>query len=201
MLPGQAVYQLKPGVQIVDFDTPQSIALFGHQGVKLDDPDYFAAFVLNEAVGGGNFASRLMEEVREKRGLTYGIGTSLLPLDYGELLIGQVASANDKMAETLQVVQDVWADIAANGLTASELDDTKTYLTGAYPLRFDGNARIAGQLMGMQMNGFPIDYVTTRNANIEKVTLDDVKRVAARLFRPEELHFTVVGRPVGLTED
>ena len=197
-LPPQATYQLKPGVNVIDFSTPQSIALFGHQGIKLDDPDYFAAYVLNEAVGGGNFASRLMDEVREKRGLTYGIGTSLLPMDYGELILGQVASANDKMAETVQVIRDVWADVAANGLTQAQLEDTKTFLTGAYPLRFDGNSTIAGQLMGMQMNGFPIDYVKTRNQQIEAVTMDDIKRVALRLFRPEDLHFSIVGQPTGL---
>ncbi|MEO8531550.1 MAG: pitrilysin family protein [Deltaproteobacteria bacterium] len=197
-LPGQATYQLKPGVEVIDFDTPQSIALFGQQGLKLDDPDYFAAFILNEAVGGGNFASRLMDEVREKRGLTYGIGTSLLPMDYGELVMGQVASANDKMGETIKVVRDVWADVATNAITEQQLADTKTFLTGAYPLRFDGNGTIAGQLMGMQMNRFPIDYVKTRNQQIEAVTMDDIKRVAKRLYRPGDLHFTVVGRPVGV---
>jgi zinc protease len=197
-LPPEATYQLKPGVDVIDFDTPQSIALFGHQGIKLDDPDYFAAYILNEAVGGGNFASRLMDEVREKRGLTYGIGTSLLPMDYGELVLGQVASANDKMAETVKVIRDVWAAVAENGLTQAQLDDTKTYLTGAYPLRFDGNGTIAGQLMGMQMNGFPIDYVKTRNQQIEAVTMDDIKRVAKRLFRPGDLHFAIVGRPAGI---
>ena len=197
-LPAAASYKMTGGVEVIDYATPQSIALFGHQGITQDDPDYFAAFILNEAVGGGNFASRLMEEVREKRGLTYGIGTSLLPLDYGQLIVGQVASANDKMSETVKVVQDVWADIATNGLTDTELADTKTYLTGAYPLRFDGNARIAGQLMGMQMNGFPIDYVKTRNAKIEAVTTEDIRRVAKRLFRPEDLHFTIVGSPAGL---
>jgi zinc protease len=197
-LPDRASYQLPAGVNVTPFETPQSIAIFGHDGITLNDPDYFAAFILNEAFGGGNFASRLMTEVREKRGLTYGIGTSLLPMDYGELLIGQVQSANDKIAETIEVVKAEWARLAAEGLTEQELADTKTYLTGAYPLRFDGNARIAGQLMGMQMNGFPIDYIKTRNARVEAVMPDDIRRVAKRLFKPDALHFTVVGQPEGL---
>lgn len=197
-MPPRATYQIKPGVTVIPYDSPQSIAIFGHEGIKLDDPDYFAAYVLNESFGGGGFASRLMDEVREKRGLTYGIGTYLVPMDLGELLMGQVASANEKMAETMQVVRAEWARIAAEGLTEQELEDAKTYLTGAYPLRFDGNANIAGILVGMQMNGFPIDYAETRNEKVEAVTMEDVKRVAKRIYRPEDLAFVVVGKPTGV---
>jgi zinc protease len=75
------------------------------------------------------------------------------------------------------------------------LEATKTYLTGSYPLRFDGNGPIASILVGMQMEGMPIDYVTTRNDKVEAVTMEDIKRVAARLFKPEALHFVVVGQP------
>ena len=171
-MPPRADYQLTPGVTVIPFDTPQSVAVFGQQGIKLDDPDYFAAYLLNEAVGGGGFSSRLMDEVREKRGLTYGIGTYLVPMDQGELLMGQVASANAKMAEAIAVIRAEWARAAAEGLTADELADAKTYLTGAYPLRFDGNARIANIMVGMQMNGFPLDYAETRNDRIEAVTMD-----------------------------
>lgn len=198
-MPERAEYLLKPGTTVIDYDSPQSVAVFGHQGIALDDPDYFAAFVANEALGGGGFASRLMDEVREKRGLTYGIGSYLVPMDLGELVLGQVASANEKMAETLQVVRAEWERLAAEGLTETELADVKTYLTGAYPLRFDGNDTIAGILVGMQMNGFPLDYAETRNAKVEAVTMDDVKRVAKRLYRPETLGIVVVGRPVGVT--
>jgi zinc protease len=83
-------------------------------------------------------------------------------------------------------------------VTEEELERAKTYLTGAYPLRFDGNATIAGILAGMQAEGLPIDYVENRNTYIEAVTLEDVRRVAARLLRPEALTFVVVGRPEGL---
>ncbi len=197
-MPARADYQLKPGVTVVPFDTPQSVAMFGHQGIKLDDPDYFAAYVLNEAFGGGNFSSVLMNEVREKRGLTYGIGTYLAPMDLGELLVGQFASANAKMGAALDVVKAEWAKVAAEGLTADQVADAKTYLTGAYPLRFDGNATIANIIVGMQMNGFPIDYAKTRNDRVEAVTVEDVKRVAKRLFRPEDLAIVVVGKPEGV---
>ena len=88
--------------------------------------------------------------------------------------------------------------MAAEGPTEKELQDAKTYLTGAYPLRFDGNSRIASILVSMQLDGLPIDYVTTRNPRIDAVTLDDARRVARELLQPEKLHFVVVGRPEGL---
>lgn len=197
-MPPPATYQLKPGTHVVPFQTPQSVAVFGHPGIDLDDPDYFAAFVLSEAIGGGNFASRLMNEVREKRGLTYGISAWLATGDLGNLLQGSFSSANPVMGQALDVVREVWADVAANGLTEAHLEDTKTYLTGAYPLRFDGNQTIAGIITGMQLNGFPIDYAKTRNEKVEAVTMEDIKRVAARLFQPEALGIVVVGKPEGV---
>ncbi|MDF0601814.1 pitrilysin family protein [Psychromarinibacter sp. C21-152] len=196
--PPMAELGIEGGVNIVPFDTPQSVAVFGHAGIRRDDPDFFAAFVLNQILGGGDLSSRLFTEVREKRGLTYGVYTYLADWDYAKLLMGQVQSANDKVAEAISVIRDEWAKVAETGVTAEELEDAKTYLTGAYPLRFDGNGRIARILVGMQLSDLPIDYIETRNDKVEAVTLEDVKRVAARLMRPEDLHFTVVGQPVGL---
>ena len=196
--PAQADVTLTGGVTVVPFDTPQSVAIFGHKGLARDDPDFFAAYVMNQILGGGNFSSRLMEEVREKRGLTYGVYSYLVDKDYADLMLGRVASANDRIAEAIELIKGEWAKIAAEGVTQAELDDAKTYLTGAYPLRFDGNANIADIMVGMQMTGLPIDYIATRNDKVNAVTLEDVKRVAARLVRPEELTFVVVGQPVGL---
>lgn len=87
---------------------------------------------------------------------------------------------------------------ATEGITQEELEAAKTYITGAYPLRFDGNSPIANILVGMQMLNLPTDYIATRNDKVEAVTLDDVKRVAADLLDPENLHFVVVGQPEGL---
>jgi zinc protease len=197
-LPGPADWQLTPGVTVKDFPSPQSTVLFGHLGIPREDPDFFAAFILNEALGGGRFTARLMSEVREKRGLTYGIGSYLIGLDQADMYLGQFSASNDKAAEAIEVVRAEWARIAAEGLTEQEVADTKTYLTGSYPLRFDGNSRIANILVGMQMEGMPIDYAVTRNARIEAVTMEDIRRVAARLYQPEALHFVVVGQPAGL---
>ncbi|UWR11107.1 M16 family metallopeptidase [Sulfitobacter mediterraneus] len=197
-MPPMAEVTIPPGVTVVDFATPQSVAIFGQKGIKQDDPDFFAATILNHVIGGGSFESRLMSEVREKRGLTYGVYSYLVPRDLAEVYMGSVSSANDRIAQAIAVIRDEWAKAAAEGITPQELQDAKTYITGAYPLRFDGNGPIANILVGMQMIGLPIDYIPTRNDKVEAVTLEDVTRVAGELLDPEGLHFVVVGQPVGV---
>ncbi len=197
-LPQDVDVALTGGKTVVPFNTPQSVAVFGHEGIERDDPDFFAAFVMNQVLGAGGFGSRLMEEVREKRGLTYGVNSYLAPKDHAELMLGQVASSNDRIAQAIEVIRDEWAKLAAEGVTEQELEDAKKYLTGAYPLRFDGNSTIANILTGMQMDDLPIDYADTRNDKVNAVTLDDIKRVAARLMQPDALHFVVVGQPEGI---
>lgn len=197
-MPARAQYQLDGGLTIVPFDTPQSVVTFGHEGITRDDDDFFAAYLMNTILGGSGRQSRLMEEVREKRGLTYGVYSYLAPMDFAELYMGRVASANDRVAQAVDVIRNEWVKMAENGVTAEELSGAKTYLTGAYPLRFDGNAPIARIMVGMQMQGLPIDYIATRNDKVNAVTLDDIARVAKRLVRPDDLHFVVVGQPEGL---
>jgi zinc protease len=197
--PDLAEFGLTGGTTVVDFPSPQSVAYFGHRGIERDDPDFFAAFVLNQILGGGGFRSRLMEEVRVERGLTYGIGTFLSLADLSPALLGQFSSSNDLVGEAIEVVRDQWADIAENGITQGELDAAIRYMTGEYPLRFDGNGRIAGILAGMQADGMPADYIVNRNDYVRAVTLEDINRVAAELLQPENLHFVVVGQPEGLS--
>ncbi len=197
-LPEDVEFGLGPGITVIDYETPQSVALFGHKGIKRDDDDFFAAYIINQVLGAGGFESRLMTEVREKRGLTYGIGTYLIPKFHAEMYLGSVASSNETIAEAIEVTRAEWARMANEGMTAEELETAKTYLTGEYPLRFDGNAEIASILAGMQMIGLPSDYVLNRNDFIEAVTLEDINRVAAELLDADALHFVVVGQPVGL---
>lgn len=197
-LPSRANYQLSGGVTVIPFDTPQSVVVFGHEGIERHDDDFFVAYLMNTILGGSGRQSRLMEEVREKRGLTYGVYSYLQPMDYGELYMGSVASANDRVAEAIDVIRDEWVKMAEGGVTAEELDGAKTYLTGAYPLRFDGNGPIANIMVGMQITGLPVDYIATRNDKINAVTLEDITRVAKRLVRPDDLRFVVVGQPEGL---
>ncbi len=196
--PADVALTAKGDVITQSFPGPQSTISFYQGGITFEDPDYFAATILNEILGGNGFSSRLMDQVREKRGLTYGIDTSLAAYDHGEILAGSVATANDKAAEAMQIIREVWADVAKNGVTQKEVDDTKTYMTGSYPLRFDGNKRIASILVGMQMLGLPVTYRATRNAKVEAVTLADVNRVAASLLTPDNLTFVVVGEAKGV---
>jgi zinc protease len=193
-----AEYSLEGGVTVVDFPTPQSVVLFGHEGIMRDDEDFFPAFVMNHILGGAGFESKLMQEVREERGLTYGIGSYLVPRDLAAQYLGQFSSSNDTAAEAVEIVRSIWQDVAENGIATDKLDAAKTYLTGAYPLRFDGNANIAGILVAMQSQGLPIDYIATRNDKVMAVTPEDIARVAARVLQPENLHFVVVGQPEGL---
>ncbi|MEZ5888397.1 MAG: pitrilysin family protein [Paracoccaceae bacterium] len=197
-LPAPVTPAFPGGVTVVPFDTPQSVILFGQPGVPWKNPDYYPAYVLNQILGGGGFTARLMTEVREKRGLTYGVSTNLVNMDLADSWQGSLASSNDKAGEAVKVIRDVWADVAAKGVTEAELEAAKTYMTGSYPLRFDGNDNIARILVGMQMDGFPIDYPAHRNDKIAAVTLEDVNRVARERMRPDRLTFTVVGHPVGL---
>lgn len=197
-LPDYVDFGLEGGLTVIDFATPQAVALFGHAGIKRDDDDFFAAYIMNHVLGAAGFESRLMNEVREKRGLTYGIRTYLIPKFHAETMLGSVASSNATIAEAIDVIRAEWARMAETGLTAEELASAKTYLTGEYPLRFDGNAEIASILVGMQMIGLPTDYVVNRNDYIEAVTLDDVNRVAGELLDADGLHFVVVGQPEGL---
>ena len=199
-LPEDTDVALEGGVTVIDYETPQSVALFGHQGIERDDEDFFAAYMINHRLGGSGFESRLMIEVREKRGLTYGIRTYLVPKFHAEVILGNVASSNATIAEAIDVTRAEWDRMATEGMTQEELDRIKTYLTGEYPLRFDGNAGIASILVGMQVIGLPPEYVVNRNDYIEAVTVEDINRVAGELLRPEDLHFVVVGQPEGLEQ-
>ncbi|NHQ73221.1 insulinase family protein [Roseovarius gahaiensis] len=198
-LPGAADINMPGGIQIVEFDTPQSVVMFGQPGIDRDDPDFFAAYILNHILGGGSFESRLMQEVREKRGLTYGVYSYLANKDHADLWLGSVASANGRIAESIDVIRSEWDRLRSEGVTQAELNDAKTYLTGAYPLRFDGNAPIANIAVSMQMEGLETDYISNRNDMVNAVTLEDVNRVAQELVDPAKLTFVVVGQPEGLT--
>jgi len=190
--------KLNGGVRVIDVDVPQSSIQFAQPGILRDDPDFYTAYVLNYVIGGGGFVSRLYDEVREKRGLAYSVYTYLMPLNAAGAVMGGAGTANARVAETVATVRDVWKHFAEDGPTADELNDAKTYLTGAFPMRFTSSAAIADMLVGMQEDGLGIDYIDKRNSYIEAVTLDEAKRVAARLYQPDKLTFVVAGKPEGL---
>lgn len=177
---------------------PQSRILFGQRGLKRKDRDYYAAVVMMHILGGGSFSSRLYQEVREKRGLAYSVGSYLLPMDASALIMGSVATRNSKAKETVAQIRAQWSLMASKGVSAQELKEAKLFLTGSYPLRFTSTARIAGMLAWLQMLDLGIDYFERRNAIIEKISLADIQRAARRLLKIDSLFFIVVGEPAGL---
>jgi len=190
--------EAEAAIVVVEQPARQSAIIFGQRGLKRDNPDYYAATVMNRILGGGGFTSRLYQEVRDKRGLAYSVRTSLVPLAHAGLIVGSAGTANERAGETIEVVRDQWRRMAEEGATAEELADAKTYLVGSFPLRFTSNGSIAGILAAMQIYDLGIDYLDRRNALMEGVTLDDVNRVAEDVLDPSALTMIVVGEPEGL---
>jgi zinc protease len=174
-------------------DVPQSQVIFGEAGLRRDDPDYYAAYVANHILGGGGFTSLLTEQVREKRGLAYSVYSYLYPLEQAPIWLGGLGTSNRSVDEALHLVRQEIERVARGEISQERLDDAKTYLTGSFPLRLTSNDRIAQTLVGMQVDDLGIDYLERRNAYIEAVTLEDVRRVAQRLYHPDQLLVVVVG--------
>jgi zinc protease len=193
--------QAKGEVLVIERDLPQSVMVFAHKGLMRDDPDFYAAHVANRILGGGGFSSRLYAEVREKRGLAYSVYSYLSSLEHSALVRGGVATANARAGESLEVIREEWARMGAEGPTAEEVEDAKTYMTGSYPLRFSSTSGIAGTLLGIQLDDLGIDYVNIRNDLVEAVTVEDAQRVARELFRAEDLTVVIVGRPDGVASE
>jgi zinc protease len=191
----EAAVNLDGGVHITEMDVPQSAVALAQGGLKREDPRFYSLTVLNQILGGGGLTSRLFDEVREKRGLVYSVQTGLVPLAHSALVLGGAGTANERVADTIRVIREQWRRIAADGLGADELADSKTYLTGSFPLRLSGSGRIAALLVSVQLDNLGIDYLDRRNALIEAVTLEDVNTLARELLAPDKLTFIIAGLP------
>ena len=187
---------LGPAREIITMEVPQSVAQFGHRAFSRKDDDFMAAYILNYIIGGGGFSSRLMEEVREKRGLAYSVHSNIFPYQHGAVFVGSVATQNEAVAQSLAVIESELKRLAEEGPSAEELASAKSYLTGAYALRFESSSSIANQLLWIQIEDLGIGYVEKRNELVEQVTLGDIKLVAKRLIEADRLITTIVGKPV-----
>jgi zinc protease len=136
-----------------------------------------------------------MDDIREKRGLTYGIGTGLSVQQHFWRWTGSASTKNESAGEVVKLIKADIARLGAEGPTEKEVADAKAYLTGAYPLGFDSNTKIAGNLMQVREDDLGVDYIAKRNSLIEAVTLADLKRVAAQYMKPEAFTFVEVGQP------
>ena len=183
--------------KIVDIDVPQSTIRFGLPGIARHDPDFWIGVVVNHILGGGVFSARLFKEVREKRGLAYSVHTQLAAFDHVAMLSGGTSTKNERAAESLSVIEDEIAKLCAEGPTDEELDKAKKYLIGSYALRFDTSTKIAGNLVGLQTEGYDVSFLDERNERIASVTLEQAKRVGKRLFEGKKLLVAAAGRPEG----
>ena len=183
---------------VINLDVPQAVVTFGGPGLARHDPDFMAGYIDNHILGGGTFSSRLYREVREKRGLAYGVSDQLVWFRRAAVILGGTATRSDRTADALAIVESETKRMADNGPTADELAAAKAYLKGAYALSLDSSGNIAAQLTQIQLDNLGIDYIQRRGALIDAVTIDDAKRVAKRLYGSGML-VTVVGRPKGLT--
>lgn len=185
-------------VEVVEMDVPQTALRYGAPAFGRTDPDYIAAEVVNHILGGSAFTSRLFMEVREKRGLAYGVSSGLVPLKRAAFHVGVTATKNDRVAESLDVMRAEMRSLAKEGPTANELSEAKDYLIGSFPLRFDTSGKIAGQLLNFSINELGVEYVEKRNDLFRAVGMADARRAAERLYGDDQLLVVAVGKPVGL---
>jgi len=167
----------------VAFDIPQASLQLAYPGIKRDDPEYFAAYLMNQILGGGTFTSRLFNEVREKRGLAYSVSSGLVNYEHSNGLVISTATRSDRAAETLGVIRQVVKEMAEKGVTETELAEAKKYVVGAYAIaNLDDSTSIANTLVGLQMDDLGKDYIQRRVDLINNVTLDQVQAAARKLL-------------------
>lgn len=190
----------RPQTIVIERPVPQSAVVMGMPGLLRRDPDWYAALALAHIVGGGQ-QSRLFEQVREQRGLAYSVSATLRSADKAGMLVVSTGSANERVAEAVQVIRSELEHLRVDGVTEQEVADARTYLTGSLALSLDSSVAIAGLVHSMQVDGLPRDFLDHRAALIGAITKADVDRVARRLLPAAAMTTVVVGKPVGLTVD
>lgn len=183
---------------VVHRKIPQTRLIMVQQGISRSDPDWHAATIMNYVLGGGGFNSRLMLEVREKRGLTYGVDTQLQNYDRANMLMVGAATANANAAEAIRIIKEEWQKMADHGISADELKDAQTYLTGALPLALTSTDKISDFVLQLQLEDLGIDYPQQRIEKLNAVTVEDVAHVAKRMLDEKSLTLIAVGDPQNL---
>ena len=183
----------KADEKTIPFDSAQAHVLIGQPGFKRADPDYFPLIVGNYILGGGGFVSRLTNEVREKRGLTYGVSSSFSPgLHAGSFTVG-LQTRPDQAAQAVQIARQVVGDFVASGPGEAELKAAKDNLAGGFALRIDSNRKLLGNLSGIAWNDLPLNYLDTWTQQVEKVTVADIQAAFARKLQPDKMVTVILG--------
>jgi len=183
---------------VTPIDVPQAVVVFGGAGMARSDPDFMAGYLVNHILGGGSMTSQLYKEVREKRGLAYGISENLIWFKNAAAVVGGTATRADRTGDALAIIEAETRRMGENGPTADELAAAKAYVKNSYVLGLDTSAKIAAQLTQIQLDNLGIDYIDRRGALIDAVTLDAAKRAARRLYGGGML-VTIAGKPAGVT--
>jgi zinc protease len=183
---------------VTQLNVPQAVVRMGGAGIMRKDPDFIPAFVVNHILGGGSFTSRLYDEVREKRGLAYGVSSYLLPMRHAAMFMANTQTQAASTREALELIEAQVQKMVKEGPTEDELTKAKAYLRGSYALNFDTSTKIASILLQNQLDDLGIDYIDKRNALMDAVTIEDARRAAKRLGAGGML-VTVVGQPKDLT--
>ena len=188
----------KGAVHVFSKPVPQSVVLFGHRGISRKDPNFYTAYVINHILGGGSFTSRLYNSVREERGLAYSVSTHLSVRRHAPLIVGQLSTSNDKVAEALRLVRSEWRKMATNGVGQETLKNAKSFINGSFALQFSSSDRIANLLTNLQYYDLGPSYLRKRREYINSVTRNDIQKFAQKFLNVDGLTFIVVGQPAGL---
>lgn len=183
-------------IYLHEMEIPQSVMQMALPAVPRAHPDYYPLVVMNHIFGGGGFGSRLTEEIREKRGLTYGIHSGLWQFDHAALLTINVSTANETAEEVLGLIQTEMERMQAEPVGAEELNNAQSYLTGSLPLMLDSTGGIANIVNGLQLEELPPNYFDTYPDKIRAVSAEDIQRMAQTYLKPERLMIIMSGQPL-----
>ena len=195
-LPDKPVMRQDPANIIVSMEQPLATAAFGFASLPFTHPNYPAFLILKQIVGSGDFDSVLMEEIRVKRGLAYAAQASIIHTNLTSVVLGGMSTKNENMGKALTVLREVLQRIVREGPTEAQFENAKRYLIGSYVLDFDTNRKLAALLLRIWLNGNGPDFLGQRNKLIERVTLDDVNRVAGNVLRLDRMIVVTVGKPL-----
>ncbi|MDB5775147.1 MAG: zinc protease [Herbaspirillum sp.] len=189
----QVASVMDPREQRIANPASQSHILIGMPALQRGDPDYFALTVGNYILGGGGFVSRLTDEVREKRALSYSVYSRFDPMaQAGPFQIG-LQTKQEQTDQALKVVRDTLADFLRDGPTRAELKAAKDNLVGGFSLRIDNNRKILANLAMIAYYGLPLDYLNTWTENVEKVSIAQIRTAFQRKIAPAQLSTVIVG--------
>lgn len=179
--------------QRVEYDSSQTHILLGQLGYRRGDGDKFALYLGNYILGGGGFVSRLTNEVREKRGLSYSVYSYFNPMRQTGTFVLGLQTQNAKADESLRVIRETLGKFLKEGPSEKELIAAKKNIIGGFPLKIDSNSDLMGYLLVIGFYGFPLDYLETFNDRINAVTLEQIRETFGRRIDPAKMHLVMVG--------